>query len=728
MSRPIDATFDESSHFEQSTKGSDEHVLWWAKAPRLKSSAMYRFAQQVGKTAADPIQMHHDLHRWSISEPAAFWSAVANFTELRWIEPPHEIFAPPPAGTTFAEARWFAGGRLNYAENLLPVPSNEEAIVAYREGWPVQRLTAAQLVDQVAQYQQALQRCGVGRGDRVAGILVNGPEAIIAMLATTSLGAVWASCSPDFGARGITDRLLQIDPKLVFWESAYSYNGRLHSLAATTEAVVGELNSKTLHVVIGVGESSPVALPKGAISSEQLFGQVASGSRPSFSGPSSSGQSSSGQSSSGQSSSRRLHFEPMAFDDPLFILFSSGTTGKPKCIVHGVGGSLLQHKKELMLHGDLGPTDSLLYYTTCGWMMWNWMVSALSLGTKLVLFDGAPSYPDLGVIWSLLDRESVTAFGTSPKFLAACRAAGIKPQDANDLWALRTLFSTGAPLDAEQFHWVYNNCKQDLHLASICGGTDIISCFMLGSPLLPVTPGKIQYAGLGMAIEAWNEQGKAQIDQQGELVCTQPFPSCPVKFWNDPDGTRFRAAYFDHYPNQDVWRHGDYITIDQTGAIEVHGRSDSTLNPGGVRIGTAELYRVVDSMIGVTDSIAIGLEDQDGDSAIILLVQLDPNHSLGQSVGQPTDQQSNLVEESVQHEWEKAIRRQIRLALTPRHVPRFIVFVEGIPYTRSGKKVESAARLALQNLPVPNLSALENPAVLDSYQVLGRPLLNQLRG
>ena len=703
MSRPIEATPDGSSHLEQSTEGSDESVLWQANAPRLKSSAMYRFAQRVGKTAADPIQMHHDLHRWSISEPAAFWSAVADFTELKWIEPPHEIFAPPPAGTTFAEARWFVGGRLNYAENLLPVPSKQEAIVAYREGCPVQKLTASQLVDHVAKYQQALQRSGVGRGDRVAGILVNGPEAIIAMLATASLGAVWASCSPDFGAQAITDRLLQIDPKLVFWESAYSYNGRLHSLAAKTEAVIGELNQETQHVAIGFAGTSRVTLPKGAISSERWFGQSLSG-----------------QSSSGQSLSGQLHFEAMAFDDPLFILFSSGTTGKPKCIVHGVGGSLLQHKKELMLHGDLGPNDSLLYYTTCGWMMWNWMVSALSLGTKLVLFDGAPSYPDLGVIWSLLGQESVTAFGTSPKFLAACSAAGIKPQETNDLQALRTLFSTGAPLGAAQFHWVYDNCKQDLHLASICGGTDIISCFMLGSPLLPVTPGKIQYAGLGMAIEAWDEHGKAQIGQQGELVCTQPFPSCPIKFWNDPDGERFRAAYFDYYPNKDVWRHGDYITIDQAGAIEVHGRSDSTLNPGGVRIGTAELYGVVDGMDGVADTIAIGLEDQDGDSAIVLLVKLDdPVY--------PTVHQSDLVERSVQQEWETAIRRQIRSALTPRHVPRFIVFVEGIPYTRSGKKVEGAARLALLNLPVPNLAALENPQVLDHYPALGEQLMDQLR-
>lgn len=649
--------------------------LWQPSLARRENSLMQQFQNHVSKKTGVAHSDYWSLYRWSVAEPARFWETVAEYCDVRWQKKPNQILVNEK---TMRASRWFVGGELNFAENLLPPAGDETAIISVAEGRGTPRfISRRELRNEVARCRGALEKVGVGKGDRVAGMIANCPEAVVAMLATASLGAIWSSCSPDFGVNGIVDRFGQVEPKVVFFTTGYHYNGKAFSCASTIRGCLERLPS----VKTAVGVPLVDGFDTAGLPSFREFLHT------------------SGLSSSNEKD-LPLTFTPTAFEHPLYIMFSSGTTGVPKCIVHGAGGTLLQHKKELMLHSDIKPGDRLLYFTTCGWMMWNWMVSALSTGATLVLFEGSVSYPDFSVLWRAVSDHKVTHFGTSPKFLSACMKAAYEPSDLT-LSSLRAVLSTGSPLLPEHFTWVYEHVGKDVHLASISGGTDIISCFMLGVPTLPVYSGEIQAPGLGMAIAAWNDDAEPVVGEKGELVCTQPFVSMPVGFWNDQDGKRYQKAYFDFYPDRDVWRHGDFIAITERGGVIVFGRSDATLNPGGVRIGTAEIYRQVEAMPGVIDSLAIGHEESDGDVSIWLFVKLGPEMTL-------TD---TMI---------KDIKTHIREELTPRHVPARIFAVKDIPYTRSGKKVELAVKQAVHGETVENLGALVNPEAMSEYFALSK--------
>lgn len=651
-----------------------DEILWQPSDHLLTSSHMAKFQTYLASRTCREFSGYEGMHQYSVENTEEFWQAVADFCGIIWQTKPIQSYQPPqPFGSAkMLGAKWFEGGTLNFAENLLlQSKPGKTAITAYAEGTPTRKYSQEELRILAGRCAAALKKSGVKKGDRVAGVVSNIPEAIVAMLGTTALGAVWASCSPDFGAKGILDRLGQIDPQVVFFTDAYQYGGKTYS----TKSVIAECLEKlpsTLAVSIDHLDSGEN--PASGVVAYNDFLDIA----PLF------------------------FYEPCSFDDPLYIMFSSGTTGVPKCIVHGVGGTLIQHKKELLLHSNLGSGSKLLYFTTCGWMMWNWMVSALSTQTELILFEGSPAYPDLNVLWDLVHKEKITALGTSPKFISSCMNAGIA-LDLQAMASLQTILSTGAPLMPEHFDWVYKNCGQ-VHLASICGGTDIISCFMLGVPTLPVRRGEIQYAGLGMAVQSWDDNNQPVIGQKGELVCVKPFPSMPVKFWNDDEDKKYRKAYFNHYSSdaQEVWRHGDYIEITPSGGIIVYGRSDATLNPGGVRIGTAEIYRQVEKIAGIVDSIAVGRQVK-GDTEIILFVKMNEGNKLD----------SEKISE---------IKSTIRKTLTPRHVPQEIIAVTDIPYTRSGKKVELAVTQAVHGEEIKNLDALANPMAMDQYFELGEAL------
>ena len=659
--------------------------LWSPDHSRQSSSAMARFRGFVEQQTGLAFKSYESLHGWSIQEGTAFWSLLAEFTQIFWQMPPRgETFVQPGDGM-MRGGRWFPHSRLNFAENLLIRAASENdldsaeapVVIAVAEGCLRRVYTRSQLIRAVAAATQALKRSGVAKGDRVAGVLINGPEALICMLATAAIGAVWASCSPDFGAEAIVDRLVQTDPKVVFFSRAYRYGGKSVDCSKSIDELRHRLPGlRHLVTVNHLEKTDWEAIPESIdyqawldLSRSHKAGQPA------------------------------LTFEPMEFMDPLFIMFSSGTTGVPKCIVHSVGGTLLQHKKEQMLHGDIAAGSRLLFFTTCGWMMWNWMASALATGASLVLYDGSPAFPDAGQLWHIVADEGVTHFGTSPKYISACMAASFQPAGVCRLEKLRTVFATGAPLLPEHYRWIYREVGSDIHLASISGGTDIISCFALGNPELPVWPGEIQCIGLGMAVEAWNDAGQPVTGEKGELICTRPFVSMPTMFWNDPEGKKFKAAYFEHFSvaDREVWRHGDYIEVTTRGSVIVYGRSDATLNPGGVRIGTAELYRQVETMTGIADSIAVGQRFGD-DTRIILFVKLLPGVVFDEAL-------------------EQQIRKRIRQSLSPRHVPALILPVTDIPYTRSGKKMEIAVTQVIHGEPVPNLAAIANPESLTEFVI-----------
>jgi acetoacetyl-CoA synthetase len=584
--------------------------------------------------------------------------------------------------------RWFTGSRLNFAENLLRYADEPDALVSWNESGRRGAMSYRELRDSVAQVAAALRSHGIVAGDRVVGFLPNIPETIIAMLATASLGAVWSSCSPDFGVKGVLDRFGQIGPRVLFTADGYRYAGKAIDSLGRVREIVEQIPAIERVVVVPYLRPDPAVtvLRNVTLWADFATRPEARGQRPERATPS--------------HESRVTSHERFAFDHPLFIMYSSGTTGLPKCMVHGAGGTLLQHLKEHQLHTDLRRDDRIFYFTTCGWMMWNWLASALATGATVVLYDGAPLAPKASVLWDMAAMERITVFGTSAKYIAAAEKAGLEPGRTHDLRHLRAVLSTGSPLAGPGFDYVYEKVKRDVCLSSISGGTDIISCFALGNPAGPVWRGELQVRGLAMAVDVFGEDGKPVRDEPGELVCTKPFPSMPVSFWNDPDGSKYRSAYFEHYPG--VWRHGDWAELTEHGGMIITGRSDATLNPGGVRIGTAEIYRQVEQLPEIVESLVIGQDIGDAkerDVRIVLFVRLREGLTLDDAL-------------------RERIRRQVRENASPHHVPKVIVQVADIPRTISGKITEMAVRDVVHGRPVKNTDALANPQALELYRNL----------
>ncbi|WP_448189028.1 acetoacetate--CoA ligase [Azospirillum sp. sgz301742] len=645
--------------------------LWSPSAERVAASNLTAFREAANARFGLSLGDYEALWDWSVAKKEDFWRFLWDWAGIRG-EPGSTVLRD---GDRMPGAQWFPEARLNYAENLL-AGSADEALVFWGEDKVKRRWSRAELVAEVSRLQQALKAAGVGVGDRVAAYMPNMPETLAAMLATASLGATWSSCSPDFGVQGVVDRFGQIEPKVLFFPDAYWYNGKAHDVRGKAAEVLKDLPSVSHAVCVPyvAGDADVSAVPKGVAYRDFLAPYTAG--EPAF--------------------------ERVPFNHPLFILYSSGTTGKPKCIVHGVGGTLLQHVKEHRLHCDLKPGDRMFYFTTCGWMMWNWLITGLASGATLLLYDGSPFAPDGNILFDYADAESMTLFGTSAKYIQSLEKAGQEPKSTHRLSTVRTMTSTGSPLMAENFDYVYRDIKQDLHLASISGGTDIMGCFVLGNPAAPVWRGEIQTRGLGLAVEAFSDDGHPVRGEKGELVCTKPFPSMPIGFWNDPDGARYRSAYFDRFPN--IWTHGDFIEQTEHGGWVIYGRSDAVLNPGGVRIGTAEIYRQVEQLPEIMEAICIG-QEWDGDVRVVLFVVLREGMTLDKAM-------------------EDAIRKRIRDNCSPRHVPAKIVQVTDIPRTRSGKITELAVRDAVHGRPIKNTEALANPQALDEFT--GRPELSSL--
>ncbi|AKH19460.1 acetoacetate--CoA ligase [Sedimenticola thiotaurini] len=638
--------------------------LWQPRPEQIEQANVTRFRHFINQKYGTELTDYTQLYQWSIDQPEAFWSAI-------WEE--SGVIAETRGdvvlenGDKMPGARWFPQAKLNYAQNLLRRRDDSDALVFRGEDKVQRRVSHQELYDQVSRLVQALEAAGIGEGDRVAAYLPNMPETIIAMLAVSSLGATWSSCSPDFGVNGVVDRFGQIEPKLLFTTDGYYYNGKTHDSLEKVAEIRQRIPSIEHVVVIPyTRETFPLESIPGAISLAQFTDGY---------------------------SAQEINFRQLPFDHPLYIMFSSGTTGVPKCIVHGAGGTLLQHLKEHRLHTDVKPGDRTFYFTTCGWMMWNWLVSGLAAEATLLLYDGSPFYPDGNVLFDYADAEKMTQFGTSAKFIDAINKAGLKPRETHDLSTVRTLCSTGSPLVPEAFDFVYEQIKQDICLSSISGGTDIISCFALGNPVLPVYRGELQCRGLGMRVEVWNDDGQPVREEKGELVCTAPFTSMPIGFWNDPTGEKYHSAYFDRFPN--VWCHGDYVELTAQDGIIIYGRSDAVLNPGGVRIGTAEIYRQVEKLDEVIESLVIG-QEWEGDVRVVLFVHLRDGLTLDEA----------LIDK---------IKKQIRANTTPRHVPARVVQVDQIPRTKSGKIVELAVREVVHNRPVKNKEALANPEALELF-------------
>jgi acetoacetyl-CoA synthetase len=645
--------------------------LWSPSASQVESANLTRFMRESG--AAD----FPALYRWSIEKPEEFWPAVWRFagvvtTERPGRDPWDKVFvgdgrvAPPTA----QGPRWFEGARLNFAENLLRHSDDRTAVVAWNENGAQGEMTYGELRAEVGRIANGLREAGVGQADRVAGFLPNVPEAIVAMLATTSIGAIWSSCSPDFGVGGVLDRFGQIEPKILFTAASYRYNGREIDCLDRVHEIVDRIPSIERTVVIPYLGGAKISHIRGAIPWND-FGRKAT-----------------------------PDFVRLPFNHPIYILYSSGTTGLPKCLVHGAGGTLLQHLKEHVLLCDIKRDDRVFYFTTCGWMMWNWLASVLAVGSTIVLYDGSPLIRRKPILWDMAAAERISVFGTSAKWIALAEKEGLVPRETHDLSALKSILSTGSPLAPASFDYVYSSVKQDVRLSSISGGTDIVSCFAGANPIAPVWRGEIQSLALGMKVAVWDEHGSPMRRGAGELVCTAPFPSMPVRFWNDPDGAKYRAAYFETYPG--VWRHGDWCEITEHGGMVIYGRSDATLNPGGVRIGTAEIYRQVEQLDEVVESIVVG-QDQKTDAGIdvriVLFVRLKEGVTLDEAL-------------------KERIRSQIKTNASPHHVPKKILQVADIPRTISGKITELAVRDVIHGRAVKNVDALANPAALELFRDL----------
>ena len=639
-------------------------MLWQPSPERIEKSNMYAFMKSINRKYDKNYKKYNELWQWSVDNIPEFWVEMWDYAGVIASQPYEKVIEDK---TKMPGAEWFPGAKLNFAENLLRYRNNETALVFRGEDKVNRRLTYAQLYAEVAVVAEALKALGIKPGDRVAGFMPNMPETIVAMLAAVSLGATWSSCSPDFGIKGVLDRFGQIKPRVLFTADGYFFKGKkIDSLARITE-ILESIDSVEKVVVVPYTEVSPeiAMVPHGVVYAD-------------FKSP---------------KSGLEIEFVQLPFHHPLYIMYSSGTTGLPKCMVQSAGGILLQQMKEHLLHTDLKREDRIFYFTTCGWMMWNWLTCALSVGATLILYDGNPFHPGPEALWQMAEEEKITVFGTSAGYIAALMSTGLRPKENFDLSSLRALLSTGSPLSIEGFEFVYDAIKKDLQLASISGGTDINGCFALGNPMGPVYAGELQCWGLGMKVEAFGEDGKPVYGQQGELVCTAPSPSMPICFWDDPDSKKYHKAYFDVYPG--VWRHGDYIEVNDHGGVTIYGRSDATLNPGGVRIGTAEIYRQVEMLDEIEDSLVVG-QDWKNDVRVVLFVKLMPNCDL-------TDALRNKI------------RQTIRTNASPRHVPAKIIEVPDIPYTLNMKKVELAVKQTIQGRTVLNKDALKNPEVLDHY-------------
>jgi acetoacetyl-CoA synthetase len=638
-------------------------ILWQPQNILARQSQMFDFMQRINKKFGYNFQEYDELHKWTIDHIPEFWGEFWKYADIIHSAGFKQVVDDP---AKMPGAKWFEEARLNFAENLLQRRDDHTAIIFWGEDQVRRSLSYGELFDQVRLIAAGLKRLGVKKGDRVAGFVPNMPEAIIAMLAAASLGAIWSSTSPDFGIKGVLDRFSQIEPKIIFAADGYYFRGKLLNTQEKLASIIDQLPSVEHVIAISyTGTEAIYSLPK-VLSWEDLA----------------------------QATEETLSFEQLPFDHPLYIMYSSGTTGLPKSIVHSAGGTLIQHLKELRLHCNLTPADIIFYFTTCGWMMWNWLVSSLAVGATLVCYDGNPFYPTSDVLLKMADDLGVTIFGTSAKYIATLEDVEVVPSQISSYPELKLITSTGSTLADESFDYVYEKWKRDVQLSSISGGSDIISCFALGSPTLPVYRGELQCKGLGMDVDCFDESGHSLIDRQGELVCKSAFPSMPVYFWDDRDGKKYRSAYFETFPG--IWHHGDYIRISKHGGIAILGRSDATLNPGGVRIGTAEIYPVVESMEEISDSVVVGQQYQ-GDERIILFVKLAANHAL-------TDGLKNKI------------NQQIRANCSPRHVPAVILETADIPYTLNGKKVEIAVKRIIHGQEVKNKDALANPDSLDNFK------------
>ena len=642
------------------------HPLWTPSQKKIDDHTLTRFASFVAQKTGLTFNSYEEIHAWSCQKSAKFWDVLWDFSGIRGDK-----------GSTIVEdgdkmpgAKYFPEARLNYAENLLRRKGSTEALVFLCEDKLERRVSWDELHAMTSRFQQAFLAHGLVKGDRVAAMMPNMPETIAAMLAATSLGAIWSSCSPDFGEKGVLDRFGQISPKIFIACDGYWYNGKRIEIQKKLQTIVPELGAE-LNVVVpllDVADDVADAL-ENTVSSDQLISKFEAGD---------------------------VIFKRFEFEHPLYIMFSSGTTGVPKCIVHSHGGSLIKILSEQLLHVDIKPGDRVFYFTTCGWMMWNWLVSALACEATLMLYDGSPFAPDSKTIFDYAEKERFTLFGTSAKYIDAVRNSGLKPIETHDLSSVRLFSSTGSPLAPENFDFVYTGIIKDAHLASMSGGTDIMGCFVAGVPWKPVYKGEIQGPVMGMDTQVWDDDGNAIASEKGELVCASPFPSMPVKFWNDDDGSKYHGAYFDRYDN--VWCHGDFAEWTETGGMVIHGRSDATLNPGGVRIGTAEIYNQVEQMPEIEEGLCIG-QQWEADVRVILFVRT--------AAGVTLDDELTA-----------AIKSKIRTGASPRHVPAKVIAVDDIPRTKSGKITELAVRDIVHGKPVKNREALANPEALDLFNDL----------
>jgi len=639
-------------------------ILWKPSKDQINSSQLEAFRLQVNSRFNLKIENYSELHSWSISNINDFWKAIWGFMAIKCSSNYNQVVDDE---NKMPGAKWFDGLLFNFAENLLRIKSDKAAIIFQSENADSKIISYNELYDEVEKVASTLRKMGIKNGDRIVGIMPNLAETVIAMLATTSIGAIWSSCSPDFGTQGILDRFTQINPKIIFASDGYFYKGKSFDSLNKLKDLLNHLPSVRKVIITPFVRENPDI---SSINNSLVWND--------FIDP----------------KPNPIIFEQVPFDHPLYIMYSSGTTGKPKSIVHGAGGTLIQHLKELRLHTDININDTVFYFTTCGWMMWNWLVSNLAIGSTILLYDGSPFHPDRNSMWDMIDNYKVSHFGTSPKFLETCRDTKLSPIKTHSLKSLKSILSTGSPLVEECFEYVYKHIKKNIQLSSISGGTDIISCFALGNPILPVINGEIQCLGLGMDVAAFNNNGEDLVNKKGELVCKKAFPSMPVYFWNDKNGKKFFDAYFNKFKN--VWHHGDFIEINHYGGVKIFGRSDATLNPGGIRIGTAEIYRVVDRFDAVNDSLVIGQSIND-DERVILFIIISNGYKFS----------NKLV-----HDIKKTIFKEC----SPRHVPEIILEAKDIPYTINGKKVEIAVKKVINGENVENKDALKNPEALDLFK------------